>query len=380
MSSKPSQSTAAPEEDDEPELDLASFQLDLDESLAFAQALVRSWVPSRVDTEWGTTTNEGGGPKSLGQLTSRLNRLGRLGLGASATALHLQQAQDQKLRTQLLRHTKAHTHTKDDVEKDSTMNRGNARGVGGNEDDEEDSRSRAIRSRALTSTKASVGMVGIGKPNGRASTKKRGETTASSVSPAVKTPSPFLASSTPLETSSIPSTSFYDSNPTSSPLASTSALTTDRPFTTTITSLPDGNGIKLTKNQRKKERDREKVRLLKLEAMRESQKADMEGNGRKRGILNVEEGVKEEAPEAKKKKRKDKVSPCKNGKGLEGDEESSSDEAKDDNDEERLFGNGEGSPDGGTQNKNKKKRRRKKKKGGSNTSENKGGGVLNLGE
>ncbi|SCZ88092.1 BZ3500_MvSof-1268-A1-R1_Chr2-1g04183 [Microbotryum saponariae] len=364
----------------EPELDLISFQLDLDESLAFAQALVRSWVPSKVDTEWAiTTSDEKGAFNSLGQLTHRSNRSGRLGLGASASLLNQQQAQDQKLRNQLLRHTRTHSQPQDDdVDEKGTM--GNRSAVGMKDEDgegDEDSRSAVIRSRALTSSKVS-------DRSTRTTDKKKVQTTTTtaSSSPSTSTSTminPLLASGASGETSPIPSTSFYDNRTTSSNVASTSALTAS---TTARSAPPDGHGAKLTKNQRKKERDREKARLLKLQAMRESQRAEEEeGTEKKRRIGDVEDAKEERTAEGKKTKV-EKASPVKNGRGPEGEEEGSSDGGEDDDDDdddEGPSGNGEGSPNGGTKNKKKKKQRRKKKKGGPSPS-CKGEGVLNLGK
>ncbi|SGY20545.1 BQ5605_C016g08089 [Microbotryum silenes-dioicae] len=380
MPPKASTSTLAPikstsEPEPEPEPDLISFQLDLDESLAFAQALVRSWVPSKVDTEWAITTNEEKGTSfnSLGHqlTTNRSNRSGRLGLGASANLLNQQQAQDQKLRNQLLRHVGTHSQPQDDVDEKGTM--GNRSAVVTNDEDgeeEEDSRSAAIRSRDLRSSKVS-------DRSTRTTDKKIVQTTTVSSPSTSTTIKPFLTSGASVETSPIPSTSFYDNHTTSLNVASTSTLTTS---TTAKSAPPDGNGAKLTKNQRKKERDREKARLLKLQAMRDSQRAEEEkGIEKKRRIGDVEDAMEEGIAEGKKKTKVEKASPVKNGKGPEGDEESSSEgEEDDDDDDEGPSGNGEGSTNGGTKNKKKKKQRRKKKKGGPSPSFKKGEGVLNL--
>ena len=163
--------------------------------------------------------------------------LNRLGLGASASAHHAARAEELKLRNQLLNHSKKHKPA-EEVEDPQPSNGGVKRKAEEHDEDsedEEESRAGAIRSKSSASTLA----IGHGKAIQKSST------TTQSIK------NPFAPGSVP----PISASSFYSlSAATSKPKPSNSTA-------------PDLSG--LTKNQRKKERERQRKLTMAEQAKQE---------------------------------------------------------------------------------------------------------------
>ncbi|KAK4056691.1 Golgi-to-ER vesicle coat component [Microbotryomycetes sp. JL221] len=137
--------------DEEQEFDLVKFQAQIDESIAKTMSLVDSWTPKNVAATWNKASQNGAGSasSSLSALENSA-RPPRLGLGASASAYHAQQAEDRKLRNQLLGHARRHKSAEDEVPTNSLSGNkptdGSAQGHDSS-DDEEESRARSIKSK-----------------------------------------------------------------------------------------------------------------------------------------------------------------------------------------------------------------------------------------
>ncbi|ORY89266.1 hypothetical protein BCR35DRAFT_300381 [Leucosporidium creatinivorum] len=232
-SRSPSPST---EEDPDAPIDLVAFQSSLEDSLSAARSLVSSWIPKDLDGSWDDGTSAAAG---LAALESRfLSIPNRLGLGASASAVHAAEAEERKLRNQLLSHSKKHKASTDIEDPTPSTSSGLKRKATdqddeSSDDDEEESRAGAI--------KRKVG----GLSNDVASSSSKGATPKKISTPSSSTTfNPFIPP-TPPTVKPIAATSFYGS-------------------TTSASNVPNPALAGLSKNQRKKERER----LKKLEAER----------------------------------------------------------------------------------------------------------------
>ncbi|KAM0791342.1 hypothetical protein ACM66B_005810 [Microbotryomycetes sp. NB124-2] len=131
-------------EEDEP-FDVVKFQAEMDGRLASARALVDSWVPTNLDSAWKEAErNLASSVSSLAALESQ-SRPPRLGLGASVSAYHVQQAEDRKLRNQLLGHARKHKPRDEGDATSSTLKTNGSADTGADSEEDEDSRTRAIK-------------------------------------------------------------------------------------------------------------------------------------------------------------------------------------------------------------------------------------------
>ncbi|KAK4054493.1 hypothetical protein OIV83_000987 [Microbotryomycetes sp. JL201] len=131
--------------------DVVKFQAQLEDRLASARALVDSWVPTDLDPAWKESDKKLAPSVALAALESRA-RPPRLGLGASVSAYHVQQAEDRKLRNQLLGHARKHKALNED---NATPQPDKANALASGEADseeDEDSRTRSIKSTKKAAT------------------------------------------------------------------------------------------------------------------------------------------------------------------------------------------------------------------------------------
>ncbi|KAI5480836.1 hypothetical protein MNV49_007248 [Pseudohyphozyma bogoriensis] len=131
--------------DDEQEgaiTDVAAFQAQLDDSVSSVKALVQSWIPTDLDSSWDAPSSS----SNVNVLNQRA-RPARMGLGANPSAIHKQQAEDKKLRDQLLRSTKAGASAAATADDKLVNGKGKATEADDNSDEEE-SRAGAIKKTA----------------------------------------------------------------------------------------------------------------------------------------------------------------------------------------------------------------------------------------
>ncbi|KAJ8294088.1 hypothetical protein OF846_002663 [Rhodotorula toruloides] len=273
-----------------PDFDPVAFQASLDDAVNETRALVDSWLPKDLGPEWTSAFAAKKGSDGLQSLKDRA-RPPRLGLGAQPASQNKQLAEDRKLKQRLM--GKARMSMGDDgPEVKATLPAG--KGIEGDLDDEEDEED----SRAKT----------VGKGKGKAGASGY---TNPFVIPAKKKEPPTSSKATPSKTAgpSSPSQSksnlFNDPSPVkSAPSTSTSAtkpLVAATSFYGPSTSTTAAIGQPLSKNQRKKLREREKQaqrkRQLEEESRKEAEGEVAEERSPKRAKVELD-GAKDEQEDA----------------------------------------------------------------------------------
>ncbi|BGP24759.1 proteophosphoglycan 5 [Rhodotorula toruloides] len=268
-----------------PDFDPVAFQASLDDAVNETRALIDSWLPKDLGPEWTSAFAAKKGADGLQSLKDRA-RPSRLGLGAQPASQNKQLAEDRKLKQRLI--GKSRLSMGDDGSKvKAVLSAG--KGVEGDlDDDEEDSRAKTVGK-----GKGKAGASGYMNPFVIPARKKDPHT------PANATASKSFDPSSP---SSSKSTLFNNPSPvkpTASPSTSTAKpLVATNSFYSPSTSTTAANGQPLSKNQRKKLREREKQaqrkRLLEEESRREADGEGEEQRASKRAKVEVEHAKDEE--------------------------------------------------------------------------------------
>ncbi|GAA5821232.1 hypothetical protein JCM3770_006886 [Rhodotorula araucariae] len=317
-----------------PDYDPAAFQASLDESVQQTRALVESWLPSALGHEWDDAFASKKGSDGLQRLKDRA-RPPRLGLGAQPASLHKQQAEDRKLASRLLR---GRTSALGDDGANVALATPQDTDDASSSDDDQDSRARAVgkgKARAASASASANPFVlstaaTRATPNGTPKRTPAPKQLFNDPSPVKPSPSPATAST---------STSISAARPAGlmAPIAAASAYAAN-------------GGAPLTKNQRKKERERlkrdEERRRREDESRAEA--ADDEGRG---GVTSPRKRVREDGQD---------------GVGIDGGRDEDGDAPED---ADVSMASAPPSPTKaagaeGTDSPGKKKRRKKKKKNG----------------
>ncbi|BGP32188.1 hypothetical protein JCM10296v2_003968 [Rhodotorula toruloides] len=327
-----------------PDFDPVAFQASLDDAVNETRALVDSWLPKDLGPEWTSVFAAKKGADGLQSLKDRA-RPPRLGLGAQPASQNKQLAEDRKLKQRLMGKSRMSMSDDGSVVK-ATLSAG--KGVEGDlDDDEEDEED----SRAKTVGKGEGKAGATGYTNPFVIPAKKDAPT-----PAKATPSKTAGPSSP---SSSKSKLFNEPSPVKpAPSASTSTtkpLVAATSFYGPSASAPAVNGQPLSKNQRKKLREREKQaqrkRQLEEESRKEAEGEAAEERSPKRAKVELD-GAKDE--------RED---------GADGEADTSMASADPPMpSKEAVAGTGEGDT------LSKKKRRKKKKKSGAADGAGGGGG------
>ncbi|GAA5875668.1 hypothetical protein JCM3774_002576 [Rhodotorula dairenensis] len=286
---------------DSDEFDPVSFQAELDASVNSSRSLVQSWLPSDLGNEWDDAFSAQKGAAGLQGLKDAM-RPARLGLGAQPAAAHKQLAEDRKIKNRLLGKNRqsfgdegANVKSQNGMMRTSHDDRDDD-----HDDDEEESRAGAIgKSRNKSKAAVSAGpkkdyinpfllpkatLSDPAKSDVHVAANAGGKALFHELSPARKpAPDPLWSTSSQQTASTrkaplVAAAAFYDSGAAAGPDAAP---------------LEAGaSGAQLTKNQRKKERQREKLAALKRQREDESRQEEeaelrkrskTDGKGSRRG-------------------------------------------------------------------------------------------------
>ncbi|GAA5975926.1 hypothetical protein JCM11641_002840 [Rhodosporidiobolus odoratus] len=253
------------------------FQASLDDGLAQAKQLVQGWIPTDLGAGWDTASSGASTAQGVQGLKDRM-RAPRLGLGASASALHQQQAEDRKLVKQL---GPNRTRAVGDEGANVKLANGDEGALENEEDseDEEESRSKALGKGGKG--KAKMSPINPFLLNGTSSAGK-------------KLQAPIGVSSTAW--SSTPSAPPSASTSSSTLISDPSAASTPSSAPSTAVSDPSNQPL-LTKNQRKKLREQQKKEASKREREEASQReaeAEIEGGRAAKRVRTDDEGPPKE--------------------------------------------------------------------------------------
>ncbi|GAA6034145.1 hypothetical protein JCM8097_000718 [Rhodosporidiobolus ruineniae] len=319
----PADSSSPPVDEDE-DFNPVHFQANLDDALASARSLVEGWIPQGLGPEWGSSGAGQTAQQGVQALKDRA-RLPRLGLGASPAAVHQQRAEDRKLAKQLgvalpSSSTYGSTSTPAATSKAGTGAEGDVEADEESSEDEEESRTRAVGKGKTKAVNGFNGAMANGKGKGAAwkaakqapnnpfvlhgtsssstSTPAKATSTSASASPSATTNG---TSSKPLFNAPSPSKPSASSSSSAPPAAASSSsasvakpgLSSSAFYSPTI-DKPDL--CTLSKNQRKKLREKEAKLALKRQAEEESRaehEGALSGTGAKRA--RTDEPAREEA-------------------------------------------------------------------------------------
>ncbi|BGP16336.1 hypothetical protein JCM10213_004877 [Rhodosporidiobolus nylandii] len=271
-----------------------AFQASLDDSIRDARALVEGWLPAGLGGEWDAPGGSVSAAQGVQSLKDRA-RLPRLGLGASPAALHQQQAEDRALAKQLgINKARALGDEGSTVRATSTPGTGVEGAMDEDEEeeseDEEESRAKAVLSKARMAPNNPFML-----PSSSATTNGAGKKGKKAAKSSLSAPASPPSAGKPLFNAPSPAKPSASSSSTPAPAAKAKngALTANAFYSPSpSTSAPSLEG--LTKNQRKKLRDKQKAESAKRAREEESQREAQAEAGR--------EGEAAEQPEPAAKK------------------------------------------------------------------------------